>query len=260
MIPKKIHYCWLSGDEYPQLIKHCLETWKRILPDYELILWDTHKFDINSIPWVKEAFEAKKYAFAADYIRLYSVYTEGGIYLDSDVEMLKTFDDLLHHKSFIGFEAATGLIEAAIFGGEAGNVWCQKAMEFYQDKHFQINVDGGIDSEFLAPNVLQAALLSTYQDFPSCPPDKPILIGGENGICVQPADYFSPLRFDLEKSRGSAKALSKKYRSNPNTYCIHRFTASWGNNPPLHIRLWDYFKRRYWKQWLYWISSGDSLT
>ena len=59
MIPKKIHYCWLSGDEYPQLIKHCLETWKRILPDYELILWDTHKFDINSIPWVKEAFEAK---------------------------------------------------------------------------------------------------------------------------------------------------------------------------------------------------------
>lgn len=136
---------------------------------------------------------------------MYSVYTEGGIYLDSDVEMLKTFDDLLHHKSFIGFEAATGLIEAAIFGGEAGNVWCQKAMEFYQDKHFQVNVDGGIDSEFLAPNVLQAALLSTYQDFPSCPPDKPILIGGENGICVYPTEYFSPLKYDIEKSRGGAK-------------------------------------------------------
>lgn len=250
MIPKKIHYCWLSGDEYPPLIKQCLETWKQILPDYELILWDTHRFDINSVPWVKEAFEAKKYAFAADYIRLYSVYTEGGIYLDSDVEMLKTFNDLLHYKSFIGFEAATGLIEAAIFGAEAGNAWCQKALEFYHGKHFQTKADGKIESEFLAPNVFKGALLSIYPQFPACPPNEPILVGGENGICVQPADYFSPLRFDLEKSRGSAKTLSKKYRSNPNTYCIHRFTASWGNNPPLYIRLWDYFKRRYWKKWI----------
>lgn len=249
MIPKKIHFCWLSGDEYPPLIKHCIETWKQILPDYELILWDTHRFDVNSVPWVKEAYEAKKYAFAADYIRLYAVYTEGGIYLDSDVEMLKTFDDLLHNNSFVGFEAATGFIEAAIFGSEAGSVWCQKAMQFYHDKHFQVSADGRIDSGFLAPNVLQAAILSTYPDFPSCPPNEPILIGGEKGICVYPPEYFSPLKYDIEKSRGSANTLSQKYKSNPTTYCIHRFTASWGRQTPMYIRLWDYFKRRYWKQW-----------
>lgn len=86
MIPKKIHFCWLSGDEFPPLIQYCIDTWEKVLPDYEIILWDTKRFDINSIAWVKEAFEAKKYAFAADYIRLYAVYTEGGIYLDSDVE------------------------------------------------------------------------------------------------------------------------------------------------------------------------------
>lgn len=121
MIPKKIHFCWLSGDEFPPFIRHCIDTWKQVLPDYELVLWNTKRFDINSVPWVKEAFEAKKYAFAADYIRLYSVYTEGGIYLDSDVEVLKRFDDLLQYKSFIGFEAATEKkVEAAIFGAEPG--------------------------------------------------------------------------------------------------------------------------------------------
>ena len=245
MIPKKIHFCWLSGDEYPPLIKHCIDTWKQILPDYELVLWDTKRFDINSVPWVKEAYDAKKYAFAADYIRLYAVYTEGGIYLDSDVEMLKTFNDLLHHKSFIGFEASTGNVEAAIFGAEAGCGWCKTAMEFYQDKHFCVDERGCAKSNPIAPLVFQSALKTTYSGFPIETLDEPILLTEKEEIYVCPAAYFSPLKFDLEKSRDGENKLAKKYRSNPQTYCIHRFTASWGSTVPMYLRIWDYIKRRF---------------
>lgn len=98
------------------MIRHCIDSWRRVLPDYEIVLWDTKRFDVNSVPWVKEAFAAKKYAFASDYIRAYALYHEGGIYLDSDVEVLKTFDPLLQYKSFIGFEAVSDMVEPAIIG------------------------------------------------------------------------------------------------------------------------------------------------
>ncbi len=243
MIPKKIHFCWLSGDEYPPLIQSCIDTWKKVLPDYEIILWDTHRFDIDSVVWVKEAFDAKKYAFAADYIRLYAVYTEGGIYLDSDVEVLKSFNDLLLNKAFIGFEAATESVEAAIFGAEAGCEWCRVAMEFYRDKHFTMDERGGIDLSITAPNVVRNALLQVYRDFPSCLPKEPITLeGGEMIVC--PADYFSPIKYDLEKSYSTEKEVSRRYRENPRTYCIHRFNASWGLKPSRKLQLWDAFKKK----------------
>ena len=95
MIPKKIHYCWLSGDPLPRKIRKCMDTWRRVMPDYELKLWDTNNFDVTSVPFVHEAFRERKWAFAADYIRMHALYTEGGVYLDSDVKVLKRFDDLL---------------------------------------------------------------------------------------------------------------------------------------------------------------------
>ena len=82
MIPKRIHLCWLSGDPYPQKIQKCIDSWKVHLPDYEIMLWDLKRFDIAQVPWVEQAFRVKKYAFAADYIRLYALYNYGGIYLD----------------------------------------------------------------------------------------------------------------------------------------------------------------------------------
>lgn len=243
MIPKKIHFCWLSGDEYPTLIQHCIDTWHKVLPDYEIVLWDTNRFDINSIPWVKEAYEAKKYAFAADYIRLYAIYTEGGIYLDSDVEMLKSFNDLLTTKSFIGFEAATNKIEAAIFGGELGCKWCKNAMEFYHDRHFSMNAQGGVNLDFTAPNVVFGALKQVYPDFPENPVKEVTRLYGDD-ITVCPSEYFSPIKYDLEKNYNSEKDVAKKYRENPQTYCIHRFNASWGIKPSTKLQLWDFFKKR----------------
>ena len=126
MIPKQIHYCWLSGEPYPKLISDCIESWKIHLPDYKIILWDTKRIDINSNLWLKQAFETKKYAFAADYIRFYALYHYGGIYLDADVEVLRSFDGLLNRHEFVG-EEASGDIEAAVMGVEKNISWVIKS-------------------------------------------------------------------------------------------------------------------------------------
>ena len=129
MIPKIIHFCWLSVDSFPAEIEKYIQTWKEKLPDYEIKRWDCTTFNIDNVPWVKEAFSAKKYAFAADYIRFYALYNYGGIYLDSDVEVLKSFDDLLNSKSFIGFEYLS-VPEAAIIGAEKGLPWLKKCLDY----------------------------------------------------------------------------------------------------------------------------------
>ncbi len=238
MIPKKIHFCWLSGDEYPPLIKHCIETWHKVLPDYEIVLWDTKRFNLDSMPWVRQAFEAKKYAFAADYIRFYALYNEGGIYLDSDVEVLKSFNPLLDCKTFIGFEAATEMVEPAIVGAEPGMPWCKAILDYYVGKEF---IPGMDTSSVLAPIITGNAIRATYPDFPATIPASPVKINdGEVVVC--PATYFSPIKYDIEKNYQGKKVSSSKYSQNPETYCIHRFNASWAEKPDTKIQLWDLFK------------------
>jgi mannosyltransferase OCH1-like enzyme len=142
MIPKIIHLRWFSGEEYPKMIKRCLKSWKRHLPDYQIRLWDANSFDFNSIPYVKEAWEARKWAFVSDYLRLYCLYTEGGIYLDSDVEVLKSFDQYLDNQMFIGTEPyiinneVKYDLEAAIMGAEAGHPFIKECMEYYDNSHY----------------------------------------------------------------------------------------------------------------------------
>src|SRR5580704_2025815 len=111
MIPKKIHYCWLSGDAPPVKIRDCMDSWRKIMPDYELVCWDAKKFDIQSNMFVADACRARKWAFAADYIRLHALYTEGGIYLDSDVIVKKRFDPMLHHDFFTAMEYHKSIVE-----------------------------------------------------------------------------------------------------------------------------------------------------
>lgn len=111
MIPKKIHYCWFGGAEMSPFIKKCMETWKKYLPDYELVLWNEEKFDINSIPFVKEAYESKKWAFVADYVRFYALYTEGGLYFDTDIKVLRSFPSTwLDRGFFSAHEVHPGLL------------------------------------------------------------------------------------------------------------------------------------------------------
>ena len=115
MIPKIIHYCWLSNDPIPDDLKSCMDSWKKYLPDYEFILWNFERFPKDKSKWVRDAFDNKKYAFAADYIRIYALYHYGGFYLDMDVEVVKPFDPYLCLVTMIGYEnsKAKGLEVAA---------------------------------------------------------------------------------------------------------------------------------------------------
>jgi hypothetical protein len=179
MIPKKIHYCWLSGEEMPNSIKQCMDSWKKILPEYEIIRWDMSRFDVNSSVFVSEAVRERKWAFASDYIRLYAIYTEGGIYFDTDVIVRKTMNEFLSHRFFSAVEYHPSLVEncdmsaliypdgtsrernthkpgiglqAAVMGGVSGHPFLRDCLDFYQDRHY-IGEDGQQFNTVIAPGI-----------------------------------------------------------------------------------------------------------
>jgi hypothetical protein len=137
MIPKIIHYCWLSGDTIPPDYARCMKTWKQKLSGYEFMLWDTKRFDIESVLWVKQAFEIKLYATASDYIRHYALYTHGGIYLDMDMEVVKPFDELLNADIILAYENhISKRIEAGCLGAIKEHPYIKKCMEYYEKSNF----------------------------------------------------------------------------------------------------------------------------
>lgn len=222
MIPKIIHYCWLSGDPYPEKIKYCIDSWKKFLPDYEFMLWDLNRFDINSSIWVKEAFEVKKYAFAADYIRLYALYNYGGIYLDTDVEVLKTFNSLLDLHYFIGKENTPHGIEAAILGAEKGTNWIKDCLDYYQNRHFNLGL-GKFDTKVL-PQIILNIISQKYEiiDITTKEEIDYNNNNNNNNIFRFPIDYFSPMTWDTHELNISN-----------NTYAIHHFAGTWKQNKTL---------------------------
>lgn len=212
MIPKVIHFCWLSGDPYPDSVQCCIDSWKRVLPDYELILWDTNRFDMSSSEWVRQAFEAKKYAFAADYIRMYALYRYGGIYLDSDVEVLKPFDDLLGLPYFIGKEKTPAGVEAATIGSEKGWPVAKLMLDRYDKKSFR-GENGHLDVTPL-PYLLRCCIESNF-NYNSIKEVSQFNFE-PSVINVFPVDYFSPKKW----SDGTITVTS-------DTYSIHHFASSW---------------------------------
>ena len=211
MIPKKLHLCWLSGDKFPEKIDYCVSTWKKKLPDYEIVLWDLNKVDLNKLPWVKAAYEHKKYSYACDYIRAYALYTEGGIYMDSDVEVIKRFDDLLDLPYFIGREKS-GMIEPAIMGSEPGMQYMKDIVDHYDSKPF-VMPDGSLDLRTL-PDIATDVANSEYTMIEVSSPAQ--ISANSDELCILPADYFSPKRND-----------NFKVEQTSNTYTIHHFTATW---------------------------------
>lgn len=143
-IPKIIHYFWMGNTPPPLMIK-CMESWKKQLPDWEFRLWNEKSFDFNSILWCKQALKYKKYAFVADFVRFYALYTIGGIYLDSDVELLKPLDPFLCYRSFISdnFQSGVG-IQAEVFGATPGTPWLKDCLDYYMNTEF-INRDGSLN-------------------------------------------------------------------------------------------------------------------
>ena len=132
MIPKIIHYVWVGNNPKPKDIKKCMKTWKKHLKDYEIIEWNESNFDINSHPFVKKAYEAKKWAYVSDYIRMYAIYNYGGIYLDTDVLVLDNFDKFLDNKVFVGFERENDPF-TAVFGAEKKNKFIKKLLDYYDN-------------------------------------------------------------------------------------------------------------------------------
>ena len=209
MIPKILHLCWLSGDNYPKDIEYYISTWKEKLPDYEIKVWSKDTFDISSVKWVKESFEAKKYAFAADYIRFWALYNYGGIYLDSDVEVLKSFDDFLSEKSFIGFEYLN-IPEAAVIGAEKGSKWIKYALDWYNNKSFYY--ENGEMKRDVCPILVRLALKSYF----NCNFFDNGKIQYLDGLTLYPYFYFSPKNY-----------FTGKIKIRKETVCIHRFASAW---------------------------------
>lgn len=155
MIPKIIHLCWFSNDPYPIEIKICLASWKRILPDYTIRRWTYEDAKAIGCQFIDEALEAKKWAFAADVVRFYAVYKEGGIYMDSDILLKKRFDQFIPDKGFVSFnESLSGDldIQAAFFMGEKGNIFCKEIFDYYMNHKFR-NADRAYD-ETVSPKIM----------------------------------------------------------------------------------------------------------
>lgn len=260
MIPKIIHYCWLSGDPLPADIQRCVDSWHEHLPDYELRLWDTHRFDVNATDWTRQAFERRKYAFAADYIRLHALYTEGGIYLDADVLVYKSFDDLLALPYFIGCDQI-GAFEAAVIGAEKGCPWIADVLRHYDGRQF-LRPDGSMDmqelpitfreelvargysfrkihsiAEFMLPQNSQIdtdgrkAAASVYhpQNTRMGTEDKPVISVSTAGERKPPLSVFDGGFFNSRDQLG--------VRRTERSYCAHNYAGSWqgkgSSTPPL---------------------------
>ena len=194
MIPRIIHYCWLSDDPIPENLQENMNTWSR-LKDYTFMKWDFTRFT-EDVPWVREAFENKKYAFACDYIRLYAVYHYGGIYMDMDMEVIRPFDDLLDSPLMLAYEDSDRFkIEAGCFGAEKGNPLIGECLAYYAGRHF-VREEGEFDMIPL-PDILGQVVQS-------------------HDIRIYGCDFFTAKSF-----------LNGHIYSTENTYTIHHFAGSW---------------------------------
>jgi hypothetical protein len=213
MIPKVIHYCWFGKKKLPPLAVKCIESWKKFLPDYEIKEWNETNFDVNVIPYTEEAYKAKKYAFVSDYARFWILYNYGGLYFDTDVEVIKPMNDIIERGSFMGCEneikedmpllVAPGLG----LGCEAGNQVYSDLLDLYAQLHFMTS-DGSLN--------LKTIVQYTTEYLEACGLAKVNSIQRIKNIWIYPKEFFCP------KSNVDGKIYQTK-----NTYTIHHFSGSW---------------------------------
>lgn len=206
MIPKIIHYCWFGRNPKPESILKYIQTWRNIMPDYEIKEWNEYNFNVNYNAFTKEAYFAKKYAFVSDVCRLYALYTEGGIYFDTDIIVLKRFpEDILSHKAFAGFEHEI-YIGTGIIGSEKNNVIIKQFLSLYNDMHFFRKFRFN-----LSPNVILFTKIlvehglkrdNSYQDL--------------NEITIYPQNIFC-----------CKDCRTKEYYNNSDSLSIHDFSGLW---------------------------------
>ena len=219
-IPKIIHYCWFGRNPLPQSVLECMKSWKEHLGDYELVLWNEDNFDITSNQYVYEAYQSKKWAFVSDYVRLHALYNFGGVYMDTDVEVLKDFDIFLNHRFFAGFESIRlpEMIGTGLLGSEKCHPLIESFLDHYNELSFY-NADGTLNTTLnTTTNVVRLRnFLENQYHFVG---NGEYANFGED-INIYPYDYFSAFNgTDYQRPEGC-------YDITENTYAIHKFSGSW---------------------------------
>ena len=204
-IPKIIHYCWFGRGEMPKLMKKCIKSWKKFCPDYKVVLWNEDNFDVNSTVWTKEAYEAKKYAFVTDYVRLKVLYENGGIYMDADVEVTKPLEKFLVHEAFSGFESKT-TAPTGIIASVKGQPVIKRWLDYYTNRHYLVDGKPNMD-----PNVSFMT-----EDLKAHGLEMNNVTQNIDGMVIFSQSYFCPL-----------SVVSVESNFSDNTHCIHHFTSTW---------------------------------
>ena len=206
-IPKKIHYCWFGGNPLPESALKCIESWKKYCPDYEIIEWNESNFDVNCCAYTKEAYEAKKWAFVSDYARFWILYHEGGVYFDTDVEVIRPINEIINKGSFMGCEKLGRCAPGLGIGCSSDLSIYKEIIDFYQTRHF-LKPNGELDLTTVVDYTTD--ILKKHGWIPSAE------IQNVAGITIYTPEYFSPKEYETGKIR-----ITK------NTYTIHHFDASW---------------------------------
>lgn len=209
MIPKKIHYCWFGNNPKSKLIKKCIASWKRFLPEWEIIEWNEQNYNVNKNEYISEAYKQKKWAFVVDYARFDILNQEGGIFFDTDVEVLKKIpDELLMHHAFTGFESNETVNPGLVFAAEAKHSMLQEIMNVYETKKFGEKINGRMEN---IVDIVTAIL------------DKNGLIKNNSfqiveGIAVYPKEYFCCFNHETQDFEICKETIS-----------IHHYAASWSS-------------------------------
>ena len=211
MIPKVIHYCWFGRNPLPPLAIKCIDSWKKYLPDYEIKEWNEDNFDVNIIPYTAQAYQAKKYAFVSDYARFWILYKYGGIYFDTDVEVIKPIDDIVCNGAFMGIEKdykyGITVNPGLGLGIEAYHSLFKEFLDTYSTKSFT-DESGNMNMQTIVVYTTEILFKHGLSNVPDIQTIK--------GIKIYPSEYFCPRNI-----------VTKRFHFTENTRTIHHYAASW---------------------------------
>lgn len=236
MIPKILHYVWMGANPLTPLAEECLVSWKAAMPDWQIMRWDETNFDIAAAPlYVRQAYEARKYAFVSDYVRLWALEQYGGVYVDTDVKVLKSYEPLLNDTAFIGLEESKAhLPGTCVMGCEAHCKWVKDMLALYDEIEF-LKPDGSLDMttnvDRMGQMMIEKGLNQVNSEelrVKSMKPWKEIQYLEEWGLRIYTHDYFSPI------------TSTRVMRKTKNTYSIHYFAESWRDGK----------RKRGWRDWV----------
>lgn len=225
MIPKVIHYCWFGRNPLPESAVKCINSWRKSMPDYEIKEWNEDNFDVNAIPYTAEAYQARKYAFVSDYARFWILYKYGGVYFDTDVELIKPIDDIVGKGAFMGIEQMCVVVPKDLIGYpminpglgigvEAEHPFYKNLLDHYGGNHF-LNEDGSII------NMADTVVVHTTRLLVENGLEKNGSMQQVAGVWLYPEDYFNPL-----------DDLTGRVRKTENTRSIHWYARTWQDRHP----------------------------